>query len=313
MGLELGTLLSQKGANIIIVARTVSKLEAAIKKIQASALDSSTQRFHFLSADLTSPEAVQTMMHSATSWNANTAPDIVICCAGASHPGLFAEISTDVLKEEMNTDYFSAAYTAHTAVQSWLTSSPSPDPAVKGGAAAPEPKHLVFVSSLLAFLPLVGYTPYTPAKTAIRALSETLAQELLLYAHHTPIETHCVFPGTIFTSGYEREQQLKPGITKKLEETDEGQSAAEVARETLKGLERGDGTVVTSGWLGMAMRAGMLGGSRRSGFGIVDTVLAWVIGIVLVFVRREMDDKVMAWGKDKKVGEKPERDQIQRE
>ena len=127
---------------------------------------------------------------------------------------------------------------------------------------------------------------------------------MLLYADHTPIETHCVFPGTIFTAGYEREQLLKPGITKKLEESDGGQSAAEVAEETIKGLERGEGSVVTSGWLGVAMRAGMLGGSRRSGLGIVDTALAWVIAIVMIFVRRDLDSKVLAWGKEKGIGQK---------
>lgn len=302
MGLELGNLLARKGANIIIVARTVSKLEAALQKIQASALDSSTQRFHFLSADLTSPDAVETMMRSATEWNANHPPDIVFCCAGASHPGLFAELPTQILTEQMNTDYFSAAYTAHAAIRNWLSHSPcSPGAAARTAA---EPKHLIFVSSVAALLPFVGYSPYTPAKAAVRALSETLAQELLLYAHHTPIATHCVFPATILSPGYEREQLVKPGITKKLEEVDDGQSPAEVARETVKGLERGEGTVVTSGWQGMALRAGMLGGSRRSGFGVLDTVLSWVVGVVLVLVRRDMDDKVRAWGRENKVGEK---------
>lgn len=75
-----------------------------------------------------------------------------------------------------------------------------------------------------------------------------------------------------------------------------------MARETLRGLERGEGTVVTSGWLGVAMRGGMLGGSRRSGLGIVDTLVAWVIGVVLVFARREMDGKVRAWGKGEEMG-----------
>ena len=201
----------------------------------------------------------------------------------------------------MDTDYFSAAYTAHAIVTAWLSSPSSP---IGKPGPPPEPKHLIFVSSLLAFLPLAGYSPYTPAKTALRALSETLAQEMLLYEQHTPIETHCVFPGTIFTAGFEREQSLKPGITKLLEEADGGQSAMEVAEETIRGLEKGQGTVITSGWLGAAMKAGMLGGSRRSGFGIVDTILAWVVGIVLIFVRRDMDGKVRGWGKEKAIMQK---------
>lgn len=284
---------------MIIIARTVSKLEAAIKAIQASALEPSKQRFHHISADLRSPQAVQEAIAAATTWNANQPPDIVFCCAGSAHPGHFAELSTNVLKEQIESDYLSTAYTAHASIQAWLSHAPkSASPTHK------EPKHLIFFSSLLAFLPLVGYSSYTPAKTALRALSETLSQELLLYADHTPIETHCVFPGTIFTAAYEREQVLKPDITKKLEESDGGQTPKEVAEETIRGLERGEGNVVTSGWLGSAMRAGMLGASRRRGLGIVDTILAGVVGIVLIFVRRDMDAQVAAWGKAKMVGQK---------
>ena len=299
-GLEIGKALARKGASVIIIARTVSKLEAAIKAIQASALDTSSQRFHHISADLKTPQAVTEAIAAATAWNSNTPPDIVFCCAGSSHPGHFAELSTDILREQIETDYLSAAYTAHASIQAWLSGNPkSASP-----STAKEPKHLIFFSSLLAFLPFVGYTAYTPAKTALRALSETLAQEVLLYADHTPIETHCVFPGTIFTAGYEREQLTKPEVTKKIEEADGGQTPKEVAEETIKGLERGEGNVVTSGWLGVAMRAGMLGASRRSGFGIVDTLLSSVIGIVLIIVRRDMDGKVLAWGRENKVGQK---------
>ena len=193
----------------------------------------------------------------------------------------------------METNYFSSAYVAHAAVQSWVNhfkSSPKPKQTAK---------HIIFTSSVLAFLPLAGYSPYTPAKIALRALSDTLSQELLLYAPFTPIRTHTVFPGTIFTEGYEKENLIKPAITKKLEETDGGQTPEQVAVASVKGLERGEELITTNGLLGIALKSGMLGGSKRNGWGVVDTVMGWLVMIVMVFVRKDLDGKVKTWGKER--------------
>lgn len=200
----------------------------------------------------------------------------------------------------MEGNYFSAAYTAHAAIRAWLASSSVDPEHVRPDAELPEAKHIIFTSSLVAFLPLVGYAPYTPTKTALRALSDTLSQEFLLYAHHTPMRSHVVFPGTIYTASYDRENLTKPAITKKLEEADGGQTADEVARKTIEGLEAGEELVVTSGLLGMAMRSGMLGSSIRGGWlmGTVNTLLGWICSIVLVYVRRDMDSTVKTWWKD---------------
>lgn len=193
----------------------------------------------------------------------------------------------------MDSNYFSSAYVAHAAIQPW----------VEGSKTAPDPKqpakHIVFTSSVVAFLPLVGYSPYTPAKTALRALSDTLSQELLLYAPLAPIRTHTIFPGTIFSPSLETENLAKPAITKALEESGGGQTPEEVAKASVKGLERGEELVTTMGPLGVAMKAGMLGSSKRNGLGIIETIMSWVVVLVLVFVRRDMDGKVLEWGKER--------------
>lgn len=104
-----------------------------------------------------------------------------------------------------------------------------------------------------------------------------------------------MFPGTIFTEGLEKENLTKPAITKKLEESDGGQTPEQVAAASVKGLERGEELITTNGILGVAMKSGMLGGSRRNGWGIVDTLVGWLVMIVMVFVRRDMDEKVRNW------------------
>ena len=205
------------------------------------------------------------------------------------------DVPIEALKDQMESNYLSSAYVAHAAVQSWINHFRySPEPAQAA-------KHIVFTSSVLAFLPLTGYGPYTPAKVALRALSDTLSQELLLYAPLAPIRTHTVFPGTIFSEGYEKENLIKPAVTKKLEEADGGQTPEKVAAASVRGLEQGEELITTNGILGVAMKSGMLGGSRRNGWGIVDTVMSWLITIVMVVVRRDLDGKVKAWGNERLV------------
>ena len=279
-----------------------------LQSSQSSARSTSVQRFHYLSADLTIPTEATRIIAEATSWNNSIPPTHIFCVAGGAHPGYFLDLPASVLKSQMDTNYFSAAYIAHAACQAWL-SSPTSTPPTSTPSHSPsrselETRHLVLTSSLAAFLPIAGYTPYTPAKTALRALSESLSQELLLYSHITPIRSHCVFPGTIKSPGLEVENALKPDITKQLEEgeADGAQTAEEVALETIRGLEAGAENVSCGGLLGRAMKAGMLGASRRVGLGVIDTVMSWVVVIILVIVRRDMDGKVRKWGLEKMSG-----------
>src|SRR6185437_6897532 len=97
---------------------------------------------------------------------------------------------------------------------------------------------------------LVGYASYSPTKAAFKSLSDTLAQEVLLYGEDVKI--HTIFPGTIQSPGLERENLQKPEITLLLEESDPIQSSEEVARKSIKGLERGE-YLITINWLGSLM------------------------------------------------------------
>lgn len=98
---------------------------------------------------------------------------------------------------------------------------------------------------------------------------------------------------------YEVENTTKPAITKKLEESDGGQTPDEVAAASVRGLERGDELVTTSGLLGYVMKVGNLGSSKRNGWGVVDTMASWVIAVVFGFVRWDMDRTVRRWGVEK--------------
>lgn len=90
---------------------------------------------------------------------------------------------------------------------------------------------LVFVSSTLGYMSLIGYSSYGPGKHALRALADTLRSELMLY----DIDVQIFFPNTMYTESYERENLTKPKITLEIEETDTPVSAEQAAKSMLRG------------------------------------------------------------------------------
>ena len=181
-------------------------------------------------------------------------------------------------------NYWSCADMAHAILGKWLHPSTTSD----------APRHLIFTSSVLAFYPIVGYVPYSPAKAALRSLSDTLNQELKLYSSN--VKVHTIFPGSILTPGFEEENKTKPAITQLLEKDDPVQTADDVAKKSIKGLENGE-YLVTVGFLGAAMRGCAWGGSPRNNW-LVDTAMNWVTSIAWPFISWDLDGKVVKYGKE---------------
>jgi 3-dehydrosphinganine reductase len=190
----------------------------------------------------------------------------------------------------MDMNYWSQADMAHAILASWLSpSSISSAEADKQQSS----RHLIFTSSSLAFYSIAGYGAYSPAKTALRSLCDTLAQEVLLY---TPsVKIHTVFPGSISTAGFERENLIKPAITKELEKDDPVQTPEEVARKAVLGLERGE-YLITVNFLAAAMRGCAWGGSPRNNW-VTDTLMTWATSIAWMFIGPDLNGKVVKYGK----------------
>ncbi|KAI1180247.1 hypothetical protein F4777DRAFT_305745 [Nemania sp. FL0916] len=284
MGRSAARQLAAKGANVILVSRSADKLEEALAETKAAARHPQTQRFHYITADVSKADYAAALLSDAIAWNDGKPLDIVWCVAGKCTPGLWAEGPLASTREHMDLNFWGAAEMAHALLRLWC----APDAPV-----VPEPKHLIFTSSVVAYFPVVGYGPYTPAKAALRGLADTLAQELELYPQK--VKAHIVYPGSISSPGFERENMVKPEITKILEESDPVQTPDVVAAAAIDGLEKGR-HAITVAFLGHVLRWGALGGSPRNNW-IVDTLMAGIIAIVWIFALPDIYSKIRKYAR----------------
>lgn len=202
----------------------------------------------------------------------------------------------------MDSNYFTSVYMAHATLKAWLRPEDSNTKQEMAASSPPLPRHLIFTASFLSFYSFAGYSQYSPSKVALRSLSDSLSQEMNLYAAAHPskprVRLHTLFPATILTEANVEENKVKSDVTKMLEADDEGQTPDQCAKKCIAGLERGEELVSTMILTRLVMTS-VLGGSTRSGFfrGFADIVLSWVMVIVMIFVRGDMDSKVRKWGK----------------
>ncbi len=152
--------------------------------------------------------------------------DIVWCVAGISTPMLWTdEAALAACRRNMDVNFWGAAELSHAVLRAWQRPDAPP---------SKEPRHLVFTASVVAFFAVAGYGPYTPSKWALRGLVDTLAQEAMLYPAQ-PVRVSIVYPGTILSPGYERENRTKPDVTLELEKSDPKLTPDETAAKAIAG------------------------------------------------------------------------------
>jgi 3-dehydrosphinganine reductase len=229
----------------------------------------------------------------------NVVPDILFCVSGGSNSeqlGFLTDMEPHGIKSCMESNYYSAVFITRAVLRLWLKS-----PVVD------YTRHIVFTASTAAFVALPGYVAYTPPKVAVRALADTLRQELLLYGGKDKYQVHCSFPGTFTSEAFLAEAETKPKLTMILEGSDmteeqlkkTKQSSAEVAQLVIKGLERGE-FFITVDFEGELLLNNMRGPSPRHR-PVYDFFLGFVAVIVWFFVRRDFDKKIAKFGLKEKL------------
>ncbi len=225
IGLALAEKLSAQGANVCLLARDLSRLEAARQQVTAARLDSN-QKIDIIQADVAAEEQVQAALSEYV--QRSGVPDLLINSAGITQPGYFTELDLSIFRSLMEVNYFGTLNVLKALVPAMI----------KRGSG-----YIVNISSLVGFLSVYGYSAYGPTKFAVRGLTDTMRYEL---AEHG-IRVSIVFPPDTQTPQLDYESQFKPPILVELDKSNKILQPDVVADAILKGVARGK-YVITPGF-----------------------------------------------------------------
>ncbi|KAI0771573.1 oxidoreductase [Trametes elegans] len=270
-GLALAILLVKGGAHVSIVARNEERLQTALAELEKHR-QSPEQILRSYSFAVNSESGSAAAIKAAGEPHGGRSPDAFFLVAGASHPYFWVEETEETIRRDLDASYGAQAFTALAATKEMVRQG------VKG--------KIVFVSSVLGYFSIVGYSTYSSGKFALRGLAEALHSELMLY----DIGVHIAFPGTIYTPGLEAENKMKPKVTLKIEETDEGSTPERVAEVILKGVQKGK-FHITLDFIGHVFEASTAGSTPRNNY-VVDTFYGLIGFIALPIWRLTVDSTV---------------------
>ena len=225
IGLALARLLAARGAHVWLAAREQAKLESALREVELARY-SPVQHCGIVSVDLSvldeATSAISKFVQSVG------LPDLIINSAGAAHPGYVQELTFDIFRWMMETNYFATVYVTK---------------ALLPGMIDRRSGHIINISSIVGFLSVFGYTAYGASKFAVTGFSETLRAEMKPLGIHVSV----AFPPDTDTPQLAYENQYKPPETKAISGTAHALSAEKVAQTILRQAESGR-FLIFPGW-----------------------------------------------------------------
>ena len=221
IGLATAKLLAERGANIAIIARRQSLLDAALAELE-SLRRSETQRFQTVSADLSLWEEAQAALATVTDKHR---PDLLINSAGIARPGYFVELPIEIFRETMDVDFFGTLHACKVVAPMMMTQGHG---------------HIVNISSGAGFLGIFGYTAYGAAKFAVRGFSDALRAELKPHG----VRVSIVFPPDTDTPQLHEENRYKPPETRRISGRIKPIPPEQVAQAIVQAIEKNRYTVI---------------------------------------------------------------------
>ncbi|MHA2393055.1 MAG: SDR family oxidoreductase [Promethearchaeota archaeon] len=176
------------GGNICIVARTLETLNETAKEID-DLKTNQNQHVKIISCDTTNMEKLKPLLIEFV--ENNGIPDYLLNFVGISHPDYIEKLSLDDFENHMRENFFGQLNPILTLLPYFIENK-------KG--------HIVNASSIAGYIGQMGYTAYTPTKSAIIGLSESLRHELKPYNIYVSI----ICPPDTETPGLKEELETRP-------------------------------------------------------------------------------------------------------
>ncbi|NET35309.1 MAG: SDR family oxidoreductase [Cyanothece sp. SIO1E1] len=155
LGAAIAKVLASQGAHLILLARRAERLQAI-----ATEIDATGQTVLSIPCDVTQAEAVAQAV--AQGHRKFGQIDIVIANAGWSLKGNLEDLSVNDYRRQWETNVFGVLHTIYATLKHLKQTQ----------------GRLVVISSVKSYVALGGDSPYSMSKFALRALCESLSQEL---------------------------------------------------------------------------------------------------------------------------------------
>jgi 3-dehydrosphinganine reductase len=216
IGLALSQKLAANGCSVGILSRDLQKLSAAADKIRTSA-SSPSVRVSTIQADVSNYDDLR---KSVQAWIAQEGtPNLLVNSVGFGRPGLFEKTGVEVFHYMMDTNYFGSIHMTKILLPEMLKR--------KSG-------HIVYISSVVGFLGMYGYSAYAPTKFAVKGFVDTLRTEI----RGSGVQLTLVFPPDTDTPGLEAEKPYQPPMLVAMNESSSTISAEACAGHILKGIQK---------------------------------------------------------------------------
>ncbi len=223
IGLSLAKQLASNGASIAIIARTKDTLDKAFHDLEK--IHSNGSFIEAVSADVSNADEIREAIEHLI--KTHGVPDILITCAGVTHPGEFLELADEIFHWNMDVNYY-GTLNAIRAVAPGM---------VKRGSGI-----ITAISSGAGYYNYYGYTAYGASKFAVTGLAEALRMEL----KPRGIQVSLVLPGDTDTPQLAYEKKYKPEITNMISSVGGLRTADQAAADIIKGIQKGKFIILPS-------------------------------------------------------------------
>jgi short-subunit dehydrogenase len=234
IGLAAGKLFAREGAHVVIFARRKEVLEQAVQEITAAAV-SKAQRIAGLPLDVGDYRQVDETLNKAMEQFG--IPDVLVNCAGTSHPGCFEAVPYEHFDDTMKVNVYGV----------WNATSVLAPPMKKRGG------HIVNVSSVAGYIGLFGSTAYRASKFAVIGFSEALRSEL----NASGIQVSVFCPPDTDTPLFHEANKTKPPETKEISKKAKLMQPEDVAASLIAGMRKGQFMIIPGfdgKWIYLAKR-----------------------------------------------------------
>ncbi|MCO4746805.1 MAG: SDR family oxidoreductase [Proteobacteria bacterium] len=189
IGRAIALEMAKRGADVIVTARGIPKLEDTVEALKAAGKPEQT--FGYASFDVSDEEAVAAGVQSAIEQLGHL--DVLICNSGFAKCGTSWDITGDTYKRLYDVNFLGHVNVVK-AVVPHMRERKSGD--------------ICLLSSMLGFFSVYGFGAYSASKYAITGFGEALRQELLF----DNVNVKLFYPPTTETPGLEAENEDKPAI-----------------------------------------------------------------------------------------------------